>query len=105
MSKIMLALFNLMTRWTMVYYLIYYYYCSVVLSFNLDIHAPIYKIGPNNSYFGFSVAEHFKENLPVILVGAPKAESGQPGTEHAGAVYSCSITARYTQSAASKKSF
>ncbi|MCP9258137.1 BMA-INA-1, isoform a [Dirofilaria immitis] len=191
----------------MVYYLIYYYYCSVVLSFNLDIHAPIYKIGPNNSYFGFSVAEHFKENLPVnhglwcvlaimgrndvigapsevinslsqilrlcthptrcllkcrvglvekseekatlcpdymskvkktyekhhdffvfllldtaaqrnyqwvfqkqsngpeylkdsllILVGAPKAESGQPGTEHAGAVYSCSITARYTQS-------
>ncbi|KAK6102226.1 Integrin alpha family protein [Brugia pahangi] len=70
----------------------------MVLAFNLDIHAPIYKIGPNDSYFGFAVAEHFKENLPVILVGAPKAESGQPGTEHAGAVYSCPITARYIYS-------
>ncbi|VDM14226.1 unnamed protein product [Wuchereria bancrofti] len=37
----------------------------MVLAFNLDIHAPIYKIGPNDSYFGFAVAEHFKENLPV----------------------------------------
>ncbi|VDK72043.1 unnamed protein product [Gongylonema pulchrum] len=37
---------------------------SVVWSFNLDIHAPIFKIGPNDSYFGFAVAEHFKVDRP-----------------------------------------
>lgn len=70
--RIILVLSNLLTSWkmhfTIVYYLTGYYYCSLVvmvLGFNIDIHAPIYKIGPNDSYFGFSVAEHFKENLPV----------------------------------------
>lgn len=70
--NIVLALFNILAMWRMdfkiVYYIIGYYYCSlamVVLAFNLDIHAPIYKIGPNDSYFGFSVAEHFKGNHPV----------------------------------------
>ncbi|VDO65309.1 unnamed protein product [Onchocerca flexuosa] len=59
-----------MARWTIVYYLICCYYCplATVLAFNLDIHAPIYKIGPNGSYFGFAVAEHFKANLPVEML-------------------------------------
>ncbi|MFH4973715.1 hypothetical protein AB6A40_000424 [Gnathostoma spinigerum] len=65
-------------------------------AFNIDTHAPIYKIGPHGSYFGFSVAEHFDGSRAVVLVGAPRAESGQPGTSKAGAIFSCPITATYT---------
>lgn len=68
-------------------------------SFNLDIHAPIFKVGPANSYFGFSVAGHFnKKGEPLLLVGAPRAESGQPGTVLAGAVFACDVSATYTNS-------
>uniref|UniRef100_A0A0M3HXD8 Uncharacterized protein n=1 Tax=Ascaris lumbricoides TaxID=6252 RepID=A0A0M3HXD8_ASCLU len=34
-------------------------------AFNIDTHAPIFKIGPTGSYFGFSVAEHFNGEQPV----------------------------------------
>uniref|UniRef100_A0A0N5AE12 Integrin_alpha2 domain-containing protein n=1 Tax=Syphacia muris TaxID=451379 RepID=A0A0N5AE12_9BILA len=38
------------------------------LCFNLDVHSPIFKIGPKDSYFGFSVAGHFNgANKPLIL--------------------------------------
>uniref|UniRef100_A0A914R9V1 Uncharacterized protein n=1 Tax=Parascaris equorum TaxID=6256 RepID=A0A914R9V1_PAREQ len=33
-------------------------------AFNIDTHAPIFKIGPAGSYFGFSVAEHFNGEQP-----------------------------------------
>uniref|UniRef100_A0A1I7XAY1 FAD_binding_2 domain-containing protein n=1 Tax=Heterorhabditis bacteriophora TaxID=37862 RepID=A0A1I7XAY1_HETBA len=69
---------------------------SICTGFNLDIHAPIYKYGPNGSYFGYSVAEHFKINKPVLLVGAPRAESGQVGTERAGALFACPINTYYS---------
>lgn len=70
--------------------------CTFVRAFNVDVHAPIFKIGPPKTYFGFSVAEHFNGERPVVLVGAPRAESGQPGTEQAGAVFSCPVTTGYT---------
>ncbi|VDM50696.1 unnamed protein product [Toxocara canis] len=38
---------------------------ALVKAFNIDINAPIFKIGPNGSYFGFSVAEHFNGEQPV----------------------------------------
>ncbi|VDL77756.1 unnamed protein product [Nippostrongylus brasiliensis] len=67
-------------------------------AFNLDVHAPIYKYGPDGTYFGYTVAEHFKGDVPVVLVGAPRAESGQVGTSRAGALFACPINTRYSGS-------
>ncbi|CAJ0598713.1 unnamed protein product [Cylicocyclus nassatus] len=67
-----------------------------ISGFNLDVYAPIYKYGQENTYFGYTVAEHFKVDEPVVLIGAPKAESGQVGTIQAGALYACPINTRYT---------
>ncbi|KAK6025953.1 FG-GAP repeat protein, partial [Ostertagia ostertagi] len=67
-----------------------------IFAFNLDIHAPIYKYGHDGTYFGYTVAEHFKGDVPVVLVGAPRAESGQVGTIQAGALFACPINTRYS---------
>ncbi|VDM70716.1 unnamed protein product [Strongylus vulgaris] len=37
-----------------------------VCGFNLDVYAPIYKYGQENTYFGYTVAEHFKVDEPVM---------------------------------------
>ncbi|KRY74184.1 Integrin alpha ina-1 [Trichinella pseudospiralis] len=66
-------------------------FCTSSLAFNLDTDMPVYKIGPKGSYFGFAVAEHMKGDEPLILIGAPKAESGQVGTKHAGAMFACPV--------------
>lgn len=47
------AVFLLLRLFTLINY---------VKCFNLDIYAPIFKIGPADSYFGFSVAGHFNGN-------------------------------------------
>ena len=31
---------------------------QLISTFNLDINLPVYKFGPPDSYFGYSVAEH-----------------------------------------------
>jgi hypothetical protein len=36
-----------------------------ISSFNIDTAAPVYKLGPSGSYFGFAVAEHFKGEQAV----------------------------------------
>lgn len=65
-------------------------------AFNLDVYAPIYKYGKEDTYFGYTVAEHFKGDVPVVLVGAPRAESGQVGTSQAGALFACPINTKYS---------
>ncbi|CAD5221384.1 unnamed protein product [Bursaphelenchus xylophilus] len=60
-----------------------------VTSFNVDIDHAAVHWGPSSSHFGFSVAAHFRQGHPLLLVGAPRADSGQPGTQEAGAVYAC----------------
>ncbi|XGW15891.1 hypothetical protein V3C99_001385 [Haemonchus contortus] len=65
-------------------------------AFNLDVYAPIYKYGHEGTYFGYTVAEHFKGDVPVVLVGAPRAESGQIGTIQAGALFACPINTIYS---------
>lgn len=77
-----------------------------VYTFNLESRLPVIKLGPKDSYFGFAVAEHqilrvkpneTKEVLEnVLLVGAPRAKTTIPGTNHSGAVYRCSITTTFT---------
>ena len=70
---------------------------SNVTSFNLETRAPVIKLGPKGSFFGYSVAEHqTNEGEPVILVGAPKGQNLQPGTNMSGALYSCPISS-YTR--------
>uniref|UniRef100_A0A8R1DJP9 Integrin_alpha2 domain-containing protein n=1 Tax=Caenorhabditis japonica TaxID=281687 RepID=A0A8R1DJP9_CAEJA len=70
-------------------------FLTISNAFNLDVHAPIYRFGPDGSNFGYSVAEHFKGEKPVMLIGAPRGESGQTGTERAGAMYSCDVNTFY----------
>ncbi|CAI4226617.1 unnamed protein product [Auanema sp. JU1783] len=66
-------------------------FIQIIYTFNIDIHSPLNKFGPENSYFGYSVAQHYSRDKSVILVGAPRAQSRQVGTTQAGAIYSCPI--------------
>lgn len=61
-------------------------------AFNIDIQSAIVHQGPANSYFGYSVAQHKDRGVSWLLVGAPKAQTDQPKTREAGAVYRCSPT-------------
>ncbi|XP_072316160.1 integrin alpha-8 [Eucyclogobius newberryi] len=65
---------------------------NAVWSFNLYAqHPSVYK-GPDGSYFGYSVDFYhpsMDSNTVSVLVGAPKANTSQPGIEEAGAVYYC----------------
>ncbi|XP_051261232.1 integrin alpha-8 [Dicentrarchus labrax] len=63
-----------------------------VWSFNLYAEHPTVYRGPDGSYFGYSV--DFYQATPdsntfSVLVGAPKANTSQPGVVEAGAVYYC----------------
>ena len=58
-------------------------------AFNVDTQSPVVHSGPANSYFGYSVAQHRDRGVGWLLVGAPKAQTDQPRTSNAGAVYRC----------------
>ncbi|XP_014681196.1 PREDICTED: integrin alpha-PS1-like [Priapulus caudatus] len=69
----------------------------VVHAFNLEVRLPIVKIGKQDTYFGYSVTGHQiiepggeKKNL--LLVGAPRGETGQQATSNTGVVQRCPIT-------------
>lgn len=58
--------------------------------FNLDAEAPAVLSGPPGSFFGFSVEFYRPRPDGVsVLVGAPKANTSQPGVLQGGAVYLC----------------
>ncbi|XP_055553653.1 integrin alpha-IIb [Falco cherrug] len=46
--------------------------------------------GPPDSYFGFALDFHMTEGSPSVLVGAPRANTSQPGVAQPGAVFLCS---------------
>ncbi|XP_040900044.1 integrin alpha-8 [Toxotes jaculatrix] len=61
-------------------------------SFNLYAEHPTVYRGPDGSYFGYSVDFYqatTDSNTISVLVGAPKANTSQPGIVEAGAVYYC----------------
>ncbi|KAL5276903.1 ITGA7 family protein [Megaselia abdita] len=69
---------------------------SIVSGFNLENRLPIWKYGPENSYFGYSIASHIMDEdsrtSKWILVGAPIGQNLQPGTNRSGALYKCPIS-------------
>ncbi|KAM6995717.1 integrin alpha-8 [Tautogolabrus adspersus] len=63
-----------------------------VWSFNLYAEHPTVYRGPEGSYFGYSVDFYqatSDSNTFSVLVGAPKANTSQPGVVEAGSVYYC----------------
>uniref|UniRef100_A0A3Q1G2T6 Integrin, alpha 8 n=1 Tax=Acanthochromis polyacanthus TaxID=80966 RepID=A0A3Q1G2T6_9TELE len=65
---------------------------SGVWSFNFYAEHPTVYRGPDGSYFGYSVDFYqatADSNMISVLVGAPKANTSQPGIMEAGAVYYC----------------
>ncbi|CAO2596570.1 Integrin alpha-V [Lemmus lemmus] len=60
-------------------------------AFNLDVENPAEYAGPEGSYFGFAV-DFFapsKSSRTFLLVGAPKANTTQPGIVEGGQVLKC----------------
>lgn len=60
-----------------------------VLAYNIDTQSAIVHHGPENSYFGYTVAQHKDRNNSWVLVGAPKAQTDQRNVKEGGAVYKC----------------
>uniref|UniRef100_A0A3P9Q6P4 Integrin subunit alpha 8 n=1 Tax=Poecilia reticulata TaxID=8081 RepID=A0A3P9Q6P4_POERE len=63
-----------------------------LITFNLYAEHPTVYSGPDGSYFGYSVDFYqasTERNTISVLVGAPKANTSQPGIVEAGAVYYC----------------
>lgn len=59
-------------------------------AFNLDVESPAEYAGPEGSYFGFAV-DFFEPSTSsmFLLVGAPKANTTQPGIVEGGQVLKC----------------
>ena len=73
------------------------------IAFNVDVPSAVVYKGPSGSYFGFSVALHRSSGKPSpssskpqqtnvnwLLVGAPLANTIQPGVKQGGQVFRCS---------------
>ncbi|XP_072109840.1 integrin alpha-8 [Mobula birostris] len=59
-------------------------------AFNLDLEQPTVYNGPQGSYFGYSVDFYSPvKSIVSVLIGAPKANTTQPGIVEGGAVYLC----------------
>ncbi|XP_038045208.1 integrin alpha-8-like [Patiria miniata] len=66
-------------------------------AFNLDTRSPIIRYGTADSLFGYAVALHREDDSNVLLVGAPRAQTAQPGVDRGGAVFRCPVTAEDCQ--------
>ncbi|XP_042331556.1 integrin alpha-9 [Sceloporus undulatus] len=65
---------------------------ALVASYNLDLEQPVIFQGPNHSFFGYSVLEHYYDHTRWILVGAPQADSKYSASlKSPGAVFKCRV--------------
>eukprot|EP00105_Crassostrea_gigas_P029901 XP_011452014.1 PREDICTED: integrin alpha-8-like isoform X1 [Crassostrea gigas] len=62
-----------------------------VSAFNLDIKTPLTQRGNRGDMFGYSVAQHIDQGNSWMVVGAPRAQTGQPDIIRGGAVLRCKI--------------
>ncbi|XP_015278281.1 PREDICTED: integrin alpha-5-like, partial [Gekko japonicus] len=63
---------------------------SPVETFNLHADNPTFFSGPNGSYFGFALDFYRDSKGSVnVAVGAPRANTSQPGVVEGGAVFLC----------------
>ncbi|CAK9302561.1 unnamed protein product [Gordionus sp. m RMFG-2023] len=58
-------------------------------AFNLDTNFSTIYSGDRGSYFGWTVSSYIHEQTPWILIGAPRAETRQPGVTKGGTVFRC----------------
>nr|AAI54622.1 Zgc:172265 protein [Danio rerio] len=73
------------------FFLMLSFFCEAA-AFNLDLEKPTVYNGPEGSYFGYSLDFYHPiqdRNVMSVLVGAPKANTSQPGIVEGGAVYYC----------------
>lgn len=69
-------------------------FCYLVdscVGYNLDLETVTVHRGESRSKFGYSVALHQDQGAKWLLVGAPRAQTRQPGVTRGGAVYRCPI--------------
>nr|XP_057914149.1 integrin alpha-9 [Doryrhamphus excisus] len=67
-------------------------FISVCFSYNIDIEHPVVFRGPNSSFFGYSVLEHYHDDTRWVIVGAPRANSTYSSSVHSpGAVFKCRV--------------
>ncbi|KAK3588064.1 hypothetical protein CHS0354_012112 [Potamilus streckersoni] len=64
------------------------YYAS---GYNLDLESATIQSGDTGSMFGFDVALHQDQDAKWLLIGAPRAQTSQPGITRGGAVYRCPV--------------
>ncbi|XP_042716262.1 integrin alpha-9 isoform X4 [Chrysemys picta bellii] len=65
---------------------------ALAYSYNVDLDHPVVYQGPNGSFFGYSVLEHYYDNTRWVLVGAPKADSKySTSVKSPGAVFKCRV--------------
>ncbi|XP_048754476.2 integrin alpha-8-like isoform X3 [Ostrea edulis] len=68
-----------------------FFFSPAVYGFNLDTNTPIFQRGNAGDMFGYSVAQHIDQGQSWMLVGAPRAQTGQPDIVRGGAVFRCRI--------------
>ena len=66
-------------------------FLNSLTAFNIDTKTPYLLRGNGGDHFGFSVALHKSKTETKLLIGAPTADTSQPGISSAGAIYGCNI--------------